>query len=228
MSLSRLLNDAKDDLKVKEREFRTTLQKLSDDSSHRDKSSQLEIESLKDKVQTLEQKLFEESVKTKRDVENLQIESNKYEKETKLFADENRLLKNKIADLQQDIDRFQKRSQEDESQIEKVSKDLKQSKKEISNVQAQIKNYINTQEELERKIQKMSRDHERELREARDKPGQIEKEELARAYQKLKTNKDNEINSLKQKCKEYKDKVKVANEIIQNLGAKVGYMAMAS
>lgn len=104
MTLNRQLNDAKDDLKNKEREFRVTLQKLTDDEKQRSKNDKLEIEASKDKIQELEQKLYKLDLKSKKEIEGLEQDNEKYEREIKVLVDESKHQKQKINDLQREID----------------------------------------------------------------------------------------------------------------------------
>ena len=226
MTLNRQLSDAKDDIKNNEREFRTTLQKLTDDEKRRSRDAQLEIDTLKDKAKDVEQRAFETNVKNKRDIENLQLDNVKYEKEIKVFTEENRILKNKTADLDQEIDRHLKKSNEDENNIDRITREVKELRHDLRSTQSQLKSKINSEQELERTNKKMKYDFERQIKELKDKKGSIDPDEITRAYQKLKNNSTTEISLLKQKLKEYKDKVRIANEIIQNLGAKIAHLEL--
>ena len=112
MTLNRQLNDAKDDLKNKEREFRVTVQKLTDDEKQRSCNDKLLIDGLKDKVQELEQKVYKTEIRAKKDTERLEESNDKYDREVKLLAEENKALKSKVIDLQNEVELYKKTNNE--------------------------------------------------------------------------------------------------------------------
>lgn len=112
VTLNRQINDLNDEVKNKEREFRSTLQKLTDDEKQRSKGDKFEIDGLKDKNNDLEQKLIKQNLKMKKDTENLELSNDRLEKEIRITNDENRSLKIKITDLSREIETSKKISSE--------------------------------------------------------------------------------------------------------------------
>jgi len=104
MTLSRQLNDAKDDLRTKEREFKVTVEKLSDDEKHRSKEDKFKIDSLKENIQDLEQKLYKVEIQGKKEAERLEQDNDKYIKELRIIHDENKSVKNKLSDLELELE----------------------------------------------------------------------------------------------------------------------------
>ena len=69
-----------EELSSKERNFRETLQQLTDDARHTSKSDRTEIDALKERNNDLEQKLTKIEIKTSKEIENLENVNSSYEK----------------------------------------------------------------------------------------------------------------------------------------------------
>ena len=65
VTLNRQINDLNEDIKSKEREFRSTVQKLTDDEKQRAKSDKFDIDGLKDRNNDFEQRLIKVNLKSK-------------------------------------------------------------------------------------------------------------------------------------------------------------------
>ena len=108
LTLNRQLGDAKDDLKNKEREFRVTYEKLSDDEKHRSKEDKFKLDSQKDEIQELEQKLYKLELRTRKESERLEEDNEKLIKEARIVHDENKTLKGRINEMAMEIDIIRK------------------------------------------------------------------------------------------------------------------------
>ena len=105
----------------------------------------------------------------------------------------------------------------------------------MRNLKGQVKEDINKIDELERRLKLTSSDSKTQLKDNKERIEELKQEnarfkknlnDLAALHQKKKTANAHEIKELRAKCSEYKNKVRVANEKINSLGAKVAHMEL--
>ncbi|CAI2364077.1 unnamed protein product [Moneuplotes crassus] len=227
-TLTRQLNDSKDDLKTKEREFRITLEKMSDDEKHRSKDDKFQIETLKDTIKDLEQKLYKLDVKTKKEIERLEQDNDKNIKESSILNSENKTLKNKVNSLALELEIHKKTNITNEKAIAEC-------KNENREYRATEKENAYKLEELERKLRIATESNKDEVGDLRERNTVLKAEnatlkknlkDLSNIHQRKKDSLQAQIRELKTKSNDYKNKVKIANEKINTLGTKIAHLEL--
>lgn len=79
-TLTRQVSQTTEELNSKERDFRETLQRMTDEARHSSSSGRTEIQALKDRNSDLEQKLAKIEFKTSKEIEHLEKANDNYEK----------------------------------------------------------------------------------------------------------------------------------------------------
>lgn len=108
-------------------------------------------------------------------------------------------------------------------------------KKENKDIKSKLKDCVNQLEEAERKLKSNVTDSKEQIKDVKDRNSDMKKEnerlkknlaDLSKLHKRNKEDHQYQLKELLSKCNAYKDKVKIANEKIINLGSKIAHLEL--
>jgi chromosome segregation ATPase len=108
-------------------------------------------------------------------------------------------------------------------------------KKDNKDLKSKLKDCVNRLEEAERKLKSSTTDSGEQIKDVKERNVELKKEnerfkknlvDLAKVNKKSNIDHQYQIKEIKSKCNSYKDKVRIANEKINNLGSKIAHLEL--